>query len=416
MPSLKIREAGKERFHQIEGDVVTIGRGPTNTIPIEDAKASKDHCRLERAGERWRMVDLESKNGTRVNGAVRNKAWLGHGDTIQIGTAEIRFGLEGGPARVAAKAPAPPAAAAPAAAFDDEAPPPPRRYAPDRGMDKLVIAGLSVLGMVVVFIVANNVAEWIGGDKVNPKLIEQARAMERNEQYEEAIRFLQDQADPDGSAYPEVQKYLRDLEAKIPAYRRQKQEVLARKVHSDLSRRVRSYHRGAESVTAEDVLKLVQKLKTDYAGTDQTALAEREFEVWFKGIVPERAINLMGTDSKLQKDWEETLERYDEYRKEWRFREARETVERFLATRGAVLDADQLERYRAERDQRLRAIEQSAQGIYEARAQVARDLVKNKRYDQAINVFQEIVDKFGLDQYIRKAQAEIEKIRAMKGQ
>jgi hypothetical protein len=405
---MKIREAGKERFHQIEGDVVTIGRGPTNTIPIEDAKASKDHCRLERSGDRWRMVDLESKNGTRVNGTVRNKAWLGHGDTIQIGAAELRFGLEGGPARAAAPAQA--GAAAPDAGFEDDEPPPQRPKAADRHLNTLIIAGVSLLGLTVLYVVANSVET---GDRTNPQLIDNARELVRQARYEEALRYLQDNADPDGANYEAVQKYIVELEATIPSYRRQRQEVLARTVHSDLSRKVRSYHRGAPTATPEEILALVEKLKTEYAGTDQTALARKEFEVWFRGIVPERAITLMGTDAELQREWEATLERATEYQKDWRFREARETVDRFFSTR--VLDEEQLDVFRAERDQRMRAIDQSAESIYYARERVARDLIKNKRYDQAITVWQEVVEKFGIEQYVRKAQAEIEKIKAMKG-
>jgi len=89
VPNLKIREEGKEQLHQIEGDTLVIGREPTTGLAIHDPKASKEHCRLERSGDRWRVVDLESKNGTRINGDYRNKSWLSHGDVIQIGTVEI---------------------------------------------------------------------------------------------------------------------------------------------------------------------------------------------------------------------------------------------------------------------------------------------------------------------------------------
>ena len=68
MPNLTVRDSGKNFIHQIEGELLSIGRGSTNTIEISDAKASKEHCRVERVGNRWKVVDLESKNGTRVNG------------------------------------------------------------------------------------------------------------------------------------------------------------------------------------------------------------------------------------------------------------------------------------------------------------------------------------------------------------
>jgi len=52
--------------------------------------------------------------------------------------------------------------------------------------------------------------------------------------------------------------------------------------------------------------------------------------------------------------------------------------------------------------------------VYEGRASAARRLVKNKRFDAAIQIFQEVVDKFGIDFYVRKAQAEIQKIATQK--
>ena len=91
MPNLKVSDGGKDFIHQIDGEVASIGRADTNTIEIDDAKASKEHCRVERVGNRWKMVDLESKNGTRVNGDYCNKAWLEHGDEIQIGKAIAAF-------------------------------------------------------------------------------------------------------------------------------------------------------------------------------------------------------------------------------------------------------------------------------------------------------------------------------------
>lgn len=410
MPNLTIRDGGKEQIHQIEGDVATIGRAPTNTIPIGDAKASKEHCRIERSGQRWKLVDLESKNGTRVNGTFRNKAWLQHGDTIQIGQAQIRFGVEGAARR---RAPAPAPAAAALAEDGGEAPPPRRRYKRDQ-TDKLLIGGLSILGLIIVLIVANNIAKSTELDKHNLDLIETARKMENEGQWEQAIQYLQDNAEPSGSAYDLVVEYIRDLQARIPAYKRNRLNEAARHVLSKLSRRIRSYHHGAQSVTPEEILKLVEELKTTYAGTESAELARKTFPAWFKGAVPQRAVDRLGSDTKIRRDWDEATARAQEYMKEWRFREARETIERFVSARAAVLDEAELEFYRRERDVFLRSVDQRAEGIYYAQERRARDLIKNKRYDQAVQLYKRVIERFGIDMYVRKAQAEIEKIEAMK--
>lgn len=49
---------------------VTLGRAPENDIVIDDATLSRHHLAFEPAGEgRWRVRDLGSSNGTRVDGA-----------------------------------------------------------------------------------------------------------------------------------------------------------------------------------------------------------------------------------------------------------------------------------------------------------------------------------------------------------
>ncbi|MEM1422464.1 MAG: ATPase, T2SS/T4P/T4SS family [Planctomycetota bacterium] len=71
------------------GDLpVRIGRHPDNDVVIRDDKASRYHCRLEPAGGvgKFRVLDLESRNGTRVNGeVVEGSARVRVGDTIKVG-------------------------------------------------------------------------------------------------------------------------------------------------------------------------------------------------------------------------------------------------------------------------------------------------------------------------------------------
>jgi diguanylate cyclase (GGDEF)-like protein len=77
-------------------DRIVVGRALTSTIVIEDTSASREHCAVERDGgdERW-LVDLGSRNGTRVNGRYVTKALLKPGDRIEIGTTVITFAGSG---------------------------------------------------------------------------------------------------------------------------------------------------------------------------------------------------------------------------------------------------------------------------------------------------------------------------------
>lgn len=78
--------------HELMDDVVTIGRGAENTIVLDEPSASNRHARLERTGDDFELTDLDSTNGTRVNGAVLSApVLLKAGDRIRFGKVEGCF-------------------------------------------------------------------------------------------------------------------------------------------------------------------------------------------------------------------------------------------------------------------------------------------------------------------------------------
>jgi FHA domain len=79
-----------ERFDLIGG--LSIGRSKDADVQIEDRYASGIHVRLfSREGRHW-VEDMNSTNGTTLNGAALNgEAELVDGDTIQIGDTVFRF-------------------------------------------------------------------------------------------------------------------------------------------------------------------------------------------------------------------------------------------------------------------------------------------------------------------------------------
>jgi Protein of unknown function (DUF3662)/Inner membrane component of T3SS, cytoplasmic domain len=80
------RADGGGRRIVLDGLVVTIGRAPDNAVVLEDRRVSRHHARLQ--GRRGMLVltDLESANGSRVNGVAISEIALGAGDRIEIGT------------------------------------------------------------------------------------------------------------------------------------------------------------------------------------------------------------------------------------------------------------------------------------------------------------------------------------------
>ncbi len=70
---------------------VTIGRRPTSTIVLGDPNVSRDHAEIRPHGRGYVMVDLNSTNGSRVNGARVANQVLQDGDEVTFGSTSIRF-------------------------------------------------------------------------------------------------------------------------------------------------------------------------------------------------------------------------------------------------------------------------------------------------------------------------------------
>jgi hypothetical protein len=79
-----------QRFDLIGG--LSIGRSKEADVQIEDRYASSIHARLFERGGRYFVEDMNSTNGTLLNGAtLKGEAELIDGDTVQIGDTEFRL-------------------------------------------------------------------------------------------------------------------------------------------------------------------------------------------------------------------------------------------------------------------------------------------------------------------------------------
>ena len=77
--------------HELVEDLITIGRAPDNMVVIADPSVSSHHAHLQLAGETYRLKDLDSTNGTHVNGIPVMETTLRFDDSIRFGTAEARY-------------------------------------------------------------------------------------------------------------------------------------------------------------------------------------------------------------------------------------------------------------------------------------------------------------------------------------
>lgn len=71
---------------------ISIGREAGNTIQLNDDRVSRFHVKLQYDHENVVLTDLESTNGTRVNGEDTHLRILRYGDVITLGRSTILFG------------------------------------------------------------------------------------------------------------------------------------------------------------------------------------------------------------------------------------------------------------------------------------------------------------------------------------
>src|SRR5258708_16990523 len=93
MPKLTVCRPDKEdHVFGFEAGVATIGRAETNSIQLDDPAAEPLHCQIEATPDgRFKLVDLETKVGTEVDGMKVNAHFLESGDRIYIGDVSIMF-------------------------------------------------------------------------------------------------------------------------------------------------------------------------------------------------------------------------------------------------------------------------------------------------------------------------------------
>ena len=249
---LLVQLSGAEFAFDLRGESVRVGAASTNGLVLRDPGVGREHFEVRRQGSVWRLVDLESASGTRVNGLYVNRQDLRNGDVISVGEARLTFLVDdapepapihgGAPAPIPAPNPAP--RPPPPPRGPPPPPPPPRPYAPSRphqsappppsyraraprggggtagaAVGMLLIVGLLVLGVALAW------DKLVPPDPVdpNPALLSRMKALAAEEKLEEAVRAAEE-ADPH---FPPSEKPIRTLAWELRKRLRERAEVAA---------------------------------------------------------------------------------------------------------------------------------------------------------------------------------------------
>lgn len=71
----------------LRGRRITIGRSNENDLVLEDRFVSSKHCQVEERRGEYRVCDLGSRNGTRLNGVQVERGLISAGDSLRVGRA-----------------------------------------------------------------------------------------------------------------------------------------------------------------------------------------------------------------------------------------------------------------------------------------------------------------------------------------
>jgi len=81
------------QIFKLTAAAMSLGRGSTASIRVNDKTVSRKHCLLETTPAYVTVIDLQSANGTSVNGDRIQKRRLVNGDKIRVGSTVLKFEL-----------------------------------------------------------------------------------------------------------------------------------------------------------------------------------------------------------------------------------------------------------------------------------------------------------------------------------
>ena len=92
MPTLfVIRGVDQGSRFELTEPTIRLGRDPSSTIPLHDTEVSRHHAEIRWADGEYAISDLNSSNGTFINGQRIHHQQLASGDQLQVGSTLMLY-------------------------------------------------------------------------------------------------------------------------------------------------------------------------------------------------------------------------------------------------------------------------------------------------------------------------------------
>ncbi len=440
MAKLIILDRDRSVTHEILEDEVLIGRGKGCSVRLSDPLVSTEHCRIRAVpGVGFKLVDLESTNGTKVNGSFVNQHLLRDGDVIQAGKVRITFfGEKDAPA---APGPAPAAPGAGKTAVSLGAP---RRRAagaggraaPARSAGRRPPAGEGeresrvrprrkpsplpvVIPAVVLGLVLFGLAAWFFGARgfrlnKNQRIFEEMNVLVGQHRYDEAIA-LAETADPAGDrrAYDKIQAQKLHIQSLRASGVDLEREAKARHAYYVLEVWIQKHRHDVEGIVAhlEEYIR-----KWNGPGTKHWANQAR---IRLENILgrqpgggaspPEDGEGPPGGGGTIDRAWRIARAKAADLSRGDRYQDAIDALEDFWEANSRL--ADPFEAWKKKVDDEVGALAERAAERWKELDAAARRKVDAGDYDGAIEIYHRIAERFGLEKYQYLAGAAIRKLQ-----
>jgi hypothetical protein len=405
MAKLIIEAKGEQaRAVALEADTVRIGSAEGNDIRIKSPEVSRQHCEIRRSGMIYRLVDLESKNGTKVNGAFVNQHPLEEGDAIELGPLTLRFVREG-PQNGVAVAPRPAGASRPAR-------PRPRRTGGPRRPSAAPVAVLCVLVGLALVTVAVLALRNREEETPNQKILRTMRELaERTDQaaWREALDEASkaDTRDGDRETLAAIQQLEETFRSRLYGPPAPPADELVRERMRRLRERVergleehRQDQAGLEALLAEvdEMLDAEGHRVVREVGRLRSARQELLDAIeYVKGDIPNR--------------YRTAQAKVDELVAEDRYGEAIDAWRTFLNENYERMTDEERQEFKQRVSMRETELEKQASQAYRDAEDKAGNYIARGMPAYAVGVYEKVIERFGMSVFEEKAKAAIERIK-----
>ncbi len=449
MPKLYIAEDHAETVYEIFDDQpdVSIGRGAANAVQVHDSHASKMHAAIRKIEGHWKVVDLESKNGTRVNGEFRNQHWLTDGDTIAIGDAAMRYAGEGAPdgapgaapqAAVApvvartpqapARTPAPAPAAAPAFTPTPAAPARApgarsRRRADDyddyddsegerlprrRSSSNATIVVLGGIGALAFLALMFFLMDSGSGLTHNQEVEKKANAYALNMEYDKAIKYARKHGRSDEVHYDRIRDDIAKWEEMLEQepMRKRNEEARLYFEHEVIRRTHSPVLKPQGSRLDSEAAEVMRQFLLTYGDTSTAALllhADYEPYKHFRKIMREHAKDTASPRDILKRI---SLDLQNDLLVK-RFGDAVKRLENVRDVQGLMISRDRAQELRRLVDARIANIKEQARRAFDLDMEEAERLMSGGDKRKARRALNNMIDTYGLPSLVNEAKAKL---------